>query len=175
MPLTKKFNTLFLDRDGVINKKIDNGYVLNINQIEIIPGITEFIKAAENYFERIIVVTNQRGVGRGLLSIGELAVINDEVNRLTGCLINRFYVCPHLDEDNCNCRKPKEGLFLNAQKDYEIDFQNSWMVGDSESDMIPAKKLGITTLLLSAQNNIFADRRFENPYELRSFLENTDK
>ncbi len=125
MSSNKKFDTLFLDRDGVLNKKIDNGYVLDFDQIEILPGIEDFLQSAVNYFERILVVTNQRCVGRGLLSIEHLFEINAKINELTGGHIDRFYVCPHLDEDNCDCRKPKNGMFLQAGKDYEVDFSCS--------------------------------------------------
>src|SRR5258708_9940959 len=148
MPLSKKFDTLFLDRDGVLNKKIDHGYVLELDQIEIIPGIKELLEVAEDYFDKIIVVSNQRCIGRGMLSIEKLAVINDRINDLTGNHIDKFYVCPHLDEDNCSCRKPKTGLFIQAQSDSDINFEKSWMIGDSESDMIPARQLGITTFFL---------------------------
>jgi len=175
MPLSKRFDTLFLDRDGVLNKKIEQGYVLDFGQIEIIPGVTEFLEAAENYFDKIIVVSNQRCVGRGLLSIEKLGAINDRINHLTGGRVDKFYVCPHLDEDNCSCRKPKTGLFIQAQSEYHINFEQSWMVGDSESDMIPAKQLGITTFFLSGQKSAFADHNIDNFAELTAFLERSGK
>jgi D-glycero-D-manno-heptose 1,7-bisphosphate phosphatase len=173
MSLNKRFDTLFLDRDGVFNKKIDDGYVLELSQIEIIPGIKEFLEAAERSFDKIIVVSNQRCIGRGLLSVEKLGVINDRINHLTGGHIDRFYVCPHLDEDNCSCRKPKTGLFIQAQNDYNINFEESWMVGDSESDMIPAKQLGITTFFISGQKSAFADHNIADFAELKAFLEET--
>jgi len=166
----KRFDTLFLDRDGVLNVKINHGYVLTIGQIQVIPGVKEFLQIAQDYFERIVVVTNQRCVGRGLLTMDELSVINKEVNQLTGSFINKFYVCPHLDEDNCPCRKPKDGMFLQAQNEYSIDFKNSWLVGDSES-----KKLGITTFFVSKQNNRFADKQINNLLELKIYLEAIEK
>ena len=153
-------DTLFLDRDGVLNKKIENGYVLNTGQIEIIPGVAEFLKSAKAYFTRIVVVTNQRCVGRGLLAMENLERINEEINRRTGSLIAKFYICPHLDTDNCGCRKPKEGLFLAAQKDFNIDFSKSWMIGDSISDIVPAKRLGVFTLLHTNLPSPLADVNF---------------
>lgn len=159
MSSRKKFDTLFLDRDGVLNRKIDNGYVLDFNQIEIMDGVPEFLAYAKNYFERFIVVTNQRCVGRGLLSIEKLTLINSRINELTGALIDCFYVCPHLDEDNCDCRKPKDGLFVKAQADLSIVFENSWMIGDSESDMIPAYKHNIYTVFISQKESQFANKK----------------
>jgi len=167
----KQFDTLFLDRDGVLNKKIENGYVLDFDQIEIIAGVKEFLQIAANHFRRIVVVTNQRCVGLGLLSSEKLLLINNNINQLTGSLVDRFYVCPHLDEDICSCRKPKTGLFLIAQKDYNIDFKRSWMIGDSETDMIPAKQLQIFTLFLSNQDSSYADKNFKTFDELGPLLE----
>ena len=175
MPSAKRFNTLFLDRDGVLNKKIDHGYVLKFEQIEILPGVPEFLRVARDCFDWMVVVTNQRCVGRGLISLAGVSEINDKINKLTGSFIDKFYVCPHLEEDHCDCRKPKEGMFLQAQKAFDIDFRNSWMVGDSESDMIPAKKLGITTFLLSAYASAFADKNISSLGELKTFLEESVK
>jgi D-glycero-D-manno-heptose 1,7-bisphosphate phosphatase len=162
----KKFDTLFLDRDGVLNKKIDDGYVLEFDQIKIIPGIQDFLAIAVNYFERILVVTNQRCVGRHLLSIEKLSKINEEISRLTGAFVDNFYVCPHLDEDDCPCRKPKDGLFLDTQKDYPVIFERSWMIGDSVTDIIPAKKLGIYSCLISDSDSALAGIVVRNIVEL---------
>ncbi|SDE01260.1 D-glycero-D-manno-heptose 1,7-bisphosphate phosphatase [Mucilaginibacter pineti] len=153
----KLYDTLFLDRDGVINKKIDYGYVLKIDDIEILKGVPDFLLKIKSSFRRIVIVTNQRCVGRKLISISTLEVINTKINSLTGNYIDRFYVCPHLSEENCNCRKPKIGLFLQALRDYPIDFENSWMVGDSETDLIPAKQLGIKSVFISKSSSVYAD------------------
>jgi len=171
MPSAKKFDTLFLDRDGVLNVKIDHGYVLGFDQIVIIPGVQEFLASAKNYFERLVVVTNQRCVGRGLLAMGDLLKINAKINSLTGSYIDKFYVCPHLDEDNCDCRKPNPGMFLQAQKEYNINFESSWMVGDSETDMIPAKQLGIATFFFSPKPSAYADKNISSFAELKAYLE----
>lgn len=175
MQLNKQFDTLFLDRDGVLNKKIENGYVLEVSQIEILPGIADFLQFAKPFFKRIIVVSNQRCIGRGLLAMPELEVINEIINRSVGSLIDRFYICPHLDEDNCDCRKPKAGLFLRAQRDFEIDFGKSWMIGDSESDMIPAKILNIITFYRSMKKSVFADRNFKDFKELVEVLKGSEE
>ncbi|GGK78250.1 D-glycero-alpha-D-manno-heptose-1,7-bisphosphate 7-phosphatase [Rufibacter glacialis] len=169
MSFPKLFDTLFLDRDGVINLKIENGYVTNFSAIEILPGISEFLAAAQEKFERIIVVTNQRCVGRGIISTDDLIQINNKINELTGNLITQFFFCPHLEEDGCTCRKPKEGLFLKAADTFKIDFSSSWMVGDSETDLIPAKKLGLKTVFIGGISE-FADVKVDNTLELLSFF-----
>lgn len=167
----KPFDTLFLDRDGVINKKIDNGYVTRLSEIEILPGIPAFLAWAAEAFQRIVVVTNQRCVGRGIISAEELAHINHTINERTGNKITRFFCCPHLQEAHCLCRKPKEGLFLQAAAAFQVDFSNSWMVGDSETDLVPAKKLGISTIFLSAQESRHANVRLKHTTELWPFFQ----
>ncbi|PRY55307.1 D-alpha,beta-D-heptose 1,7-bisphosphate phosphatase [Arcticibacter pallidicorallinus] len=152
------YDTLFLDRDGVLNRKIDGGYVLTPEDIEILPGIPLFLKWAHQTFRRIIVVTNQRCIGRGMISLADIQVINQAIDNKTGNYISKFFVCPHLDEDNCCCRKPKKGLFLAAAEHYVINFQKSWMIGDSETDLIPAKELSMSTVFISGKDSIFADQ-----------------
>lgn len=167
----KKFDTLFLDRDGVLNKKIDDGYVLKEEDIEILPGISEFLNFIRPQFSQIIVVTNQRCIGRGLITYPEVIKLNQIINKKTGTFIDYFYVCPHLKEDNCVCRKPKTGLFFYALEDYPIDFKNSWMIGDSVTDIIPAKELGIRTILISSGSNPIADINVDSTIDLFSLSE----
>lgn len=167
----KKFDTLFLDRDGVLNKKIDDGYVLKEEDIEILPGISEFLNFIRPQFSQIIVVTNQRCIGRGLITYPEVIKLNQIINKKTGNFIDYFYVCPHQKEDNCLCRKPKTGLFFYALEDYFIDFKKSWMIGDSVTDIIPAKELGIRTILISSERNPIADIHVESTKDLLSLTE----
>ncbi|RNI29221.1 D-glycero-alpha-D-manno-heptose-1,7-bisphosphate 7-phosphatase [Rufibacter latericius] len=161
-----KLDTLFLDRDGVLNRKIDDGYVTNLEEIEILPGIPEFLSLAEKKFARIVVITNQRCVGREIITRDELEKINQKINELTGNRIAHFFYCPHLDEDHCPCRKPKNGLFLQATEKYPIDLKASWMVGDSETDLVPAKGLGLKTVFISNKESRFADVRVKDTQEL---------
>src|SRR5690606_35959609 len=113
-----------------------------------------------------IVVTNQRCIGRGLITYSEVIKLNQIINTKTGSFIDYFYICPHLNEDNCICRKPKTGLFFYALEDYPIDFRNSWMIGDSVTDIIPAKDLGIKTILISSETNPVADIQIESTKDL---------
>ncbi|HMI01433.1 MAG TPA: HAD-IIIA family hydrolase [Pedobacter sp.] len=161
------FDTLFLDRDGVLNRKIDAGYVLKVTDVELLPGMHDFLIWASPVFKQIIVVTNQRCVGRGLITQKELVLINAHINAEMGNLISCFFVCPHLTEEECNCRKPNQGLFLAATEEYTIDFRNSWMIGDSETDLIPAKALGIRSVYISNVGSRYADVTVESTSDLQ--------
>ncbi|AEA34632.1 D-glycero-alpha-D-manno-heptose-1,7-bisphosphate 7-phosphatase [Hippea maritima] len=138
--------TLFLDRDGVINKKIENDYVRNWEQFEFLPNVIEALKILNSLFDRIIIVTNQRGIGRKLMTEKDLEVIHKNMLSVLSkenIKIDKIYYCPHdYKKEICNCRKPKIGMALQAKKDFpDIDFRNSIMVGDSLSDIEFGKKL----------------------------------
>ncbi|WP_164891127.1 D-glycero-alpha-D-manno-heptose-1,7-bisphosphate 7-phosphatase [Botryobacter ruber] len=157
---------MFLDRDGVINVKIDNSYVLSEQDLEILPGIPAFMAWAKKHFRLILVITNQQCVGKGLLSLTALDTIHRLINQKTGSLIDDFFVCPHLVQDQCGCRKPNEQLFLKAAEKYNVDFANSWMIGDAETDIIPAKKLGIKTIFFSTRTSQIADLTIPDSHTL---------
>ncbi len=136
--------TLFLDRDGVINKKLDGDYVKNRDELELLPGATQAIADLAKIFGKVIIVTNQQGVGKKLMSPETLDQIHDfiiaEVKKLGG-RIDAIYYAPQLKSENSMMRKPQIGMALQAKEDFqEIDFTRSIMVGDSPSDMEFAKK-----------------------------------
>ncbi|MBW8050990.1 MAG: HAD family hydrolase [Cytophagales bacterium] len=145
--------TLFLDRDGVINKKIDKDYVRRWEQFEFLPDVLESIHLLSKRFGKIIIVTNQRGIGLKLMTKENLEKIHAlmlEKIKSAGGSIDKVYYCPHLDEDHCNCRKPSTGLALQAKKDFPgIDFKRAIMVGDSQRDMEMGEKLGMITMFLA--------------------------
>lgn len=149
---TAKLNTLFLDRDGVINNKIENGYVTSWQDFTFKVGILEWLKVAAKSFENIILITNQRCIGKGIISENELAVIHNrmlEAISESGGRIDKIYYCPDLNEDSPD-RKPNTGMFLQAKFDIPtIDFKRSIMIGDSITDLIPAKELGMKTVFIS--------------------------
>ena len=145
--------TLFLDRDGVINKKIENDYVRNWGQFELLPNVIEALKILNNLFNRIIIVTNQRGIGRGLMSEKDLEEIHKNMLSIfekEGIKIDKIYYCPHdYEKEACNCRKPKIGMALQAKKDFpDINFKNSIMVGDSLSDVEFGRNAGMKSILI---------------------------
>jgi D-glycero-alpha-D-manno-heptose 1-phosphate guanylyltransferase len=145
--------TLFLDRDGVINKKIDGDYVRNLSQFEWLPGARESIVRLSALFGRTIVVSNQQGVGKGLMTrnaVEEIHAWLGEEIRMQGGKIDRFYFAPQLKSENSPMRKPGAGMALKAKEDFpEINFSKSLMVGDSMSDMEFGRKSGMRTVFIS--------------------------
>jgi len=145
--------TLFLDRDGVINYKIENDYVKNWSQFKFLPDALKAIRVLSKIFGKIIIVTNQRGIGRELMTKEDLREIHRkmliEISK-SGGRIDKIYYCPCNIDDNSRCRKPNTGMALQSKKDFpEIDFSKSIMIGDSLSDMEFGKKLGMLTILIS--------------------------
>lgn len=161
--------TLFLDRDGVINRpKPPHEYIATLEEFALIDGALEALQKARDLFGRIVVVTNQRGVGRGVVSTPQVEDIHRHLLALTeeaGIKIDAIYYCPHLEE--CSCRKPKPGLAQAAQRDFpEIDFAKSVMVGNSASDMEFAKNLGMRAFLVGEEevSEELYEKRFTDLY-----------
>lgn len=139
--------TLFLDRDGVVNKRLPGDYVRHIEQFEFIPGVAEAISIFNKIFHRIIIVTNQQGIGKGLMSTDQLVMVHNYMHEQLlqqGGKIDAVYFCPHLHSASCNCRKPGAAMFDQAVKDFpEIQNEYSIMAGDSPSDMLFGKNAGL--------------------------------
>lgn len=152
-PLINKAWTLFLDRDGVINKKIDGDYVRSNDQFEILPGVLDALSLFSKYFGRIVVVTNQQGVGKGLMSTADVEAIHHNLKssaKRARAHIDFIYYAPQLASENSAMRKPNTGMALQAKADYpEIDFSKSIMVGDSPSDMEFGKASGMHCVFIS--------------------------
>ncbi len=141
---------IFLDRDGVINKRLIGDYVKSIEEFQILPKVRETIIELKNKGYVIIIITNQQGIGKGLMSKEDLEFIHKYMVKEIP-EIDDIYYCPHL-EGTCNCRKPKPGMLINASKKWNINFKNSWMIGDSESDILAGKSVGCKTIKI--QENI---------------------
>jgi D-glycero-D-manno-heptose 1,7-bisphosphate phosphatase len=143
--------TLFLDRDGVINYEKHLDYIYNYKEFIFYEGVLESLKTLSLYFSRIMVVTNQRGVGKGLMSEEDLSAIHEQMLKDVydaGGRIDAVYYCTALENNHPN-RKPNPGMALNAQHDFaEIDFNRSIMVGDSLSDMEFGRNTGMYTVYL---------------------------
>lgn len=149
MPL----ETVFLDRDGTINEKpADGEYVLSPDQLQLLPGVAVAIRRLNDRGIRVVVVTNQRCVAKGLVSEVELSSIHRRLEAMLaaeGARLDGIYACPH-EEGACECRKPRPGLFHAAQRaDPRIDFARSVMIGDALSDLEAATAAGIRCVLLS--------------------------
>ena len=143
------FDTLFLDRDGVINRLRPDDYVKNWEEFEFMPGMLDRLARWSGRFRRILVVTNQRGVGKGIMSLDDLNRIHDrmieEIERHGG-RIDHIYFCTALSPDDPN-RKTQTGMAQQARIDFpDIDFARSLMIGDSESDRQFARNAGMAFL-----------------------------
>ena len=143
-------DTLFLDRDGVINVKLEARYVRNSNEFEFMQGALVAISKLSKLFKRILIVTNQQGIGKGIMTADDLNLLHSfmtsEIGKLNG-KIDKIYFCPHLDTENCNCRKPNPGMINQAIADFpEIDRQNSYLIGDSDSDIEAGNRMNLNTV-----------------------------
>jgi D-glycero-D-manno-heptose 1,7-bisphosphate phosphatase len=158
--------TIFLDRDGVLN--IEKGqYTFLVENFEILPGIIPVLKVLKQNGFLLIVITNQAGIAKGLYNRKEMERCHDKFQNLSGRLIDHFYVAPdHPDFSASLSRKPDSLLFEKAISKYDIDTKNSWMVGDKERDLIPAKKMGIQTVMIGDQPSCFHDFRINHPDDL---------
>ena len=157
--------TLFLDRDGVINQKFDMDYVKNVSEFEFENGAVEAIYRLTDQFYKIIIVTNQQGIGKGLMTHEDLRKIHQymlhEIENAHG-RIDQIYYSPDLDHTDSYYRKPSPGMAYLAQNDFpQIDFQKSIMVGDSLTDLVFGKSVGMKTVFIGTTglgiNNKLAD------------------
>ncbi|MDR6568501.1 D-glycero-D-manno-heptose 1,7-bisphosphate phosphatase [Chitinophaga ginsengisegetis] len=163
--------TLFLDRDGVINDEIRDGYVLRPDMFHFSEGVLAAMPILANRFERIIVITNQRCIGRGLLTTAGLQEIHTQMLQQIerhGGKIDGIYFCPDVDS-NSPCRKPATGMGMQAKHDFpDIDFSTSVMVGNTLSDMQFGKSLGMQTIFIPSTRpetpfpHPLIDQRYQN-------------
>jgi len=147
-----QLHTIFLDRDGVINRKMPEGqYVTCWEHFHLLPGVPEAIAQLNQAGLRVIVVTNQRGVALGLYSTADVDAIHVQFQQVLdrfGAHVDGFYFCPH-DKRECTCRKPLPGMFEQAQADFpEIEAATSLVIGDSLSDIEFGKNLGLRTIFI---------------------------
>jgi D-glycero-D-manno-heptose 1,7-bisphosphate phosphatase len=145
--------TLFLDRDGVINRKLDNDYVKHTTEFEFIDGTLNALRILNSIFKRIVIVTNQQCIGKKIIFPEDLELIHQnmmyEIQYMKG-RIDKIYHSPNLASENHPTRKPSIGMALQAKQDFpEIDFKKSIIVGDSMSDMEFGRNAGMTTVFIS--------------------------
>lgn len=153
--------TVFLDRDGLINQQApEHDYIKSWQEFRFLPGVPEAIRKLNEAGYLVLVVTNQRGVARGMMSMDTVNEIHETMCReldKAGAHIQKVYVCPH-ESGTCTCRKPDIGLFLQAEREFEIDKSGSWMIGDGDSDVEAGQRFGVrtikTTSLISAVEQI---------------------
>ncbi|MBR5179609.1 MAG: D-glycero-beta-D-manno-heptose 1,7-bisphosphate 7-phosphatase [Lachnospiraceae bacterium] len=178
--LKNKQKAIFLDRDGTLNKYV--GFLRNIDDFELIDGVAEAVTKINASGYLAIVVTNQPVIARGEVTVPQLQEIHNKMETLLGkqgAYLDGLYYCPHHPDKgfegeipelkfNCECRKPKPGMLLKAAEDFNIDLENSWMVGDGENDIKAGKAAGCKTTLIG-------DGDFGQDMTVSSLLEFVEK
>ena len=158
--LKNKQKAIFLDRDGTINKYV--GFLRNIEQFELLSGVSEAIRKINQSGYLAVVVTNQPVIARGEVTYTELQEIHNKMETILGkdgAYLDGIYFCPHHPDKgfkgevkelkiNCNCRKPNPGLLLQAASDFNINLEQSWMIGDGKNDIQAGKNAGCQTVLI---------------------------
>ena len=148
----------FLDRDGVINRRPPEGqYVTRWEELQFLPGVPEAIILLTRAGYEVYVVTNQRGVAKGLLTQDELESIHQWMCQElaeAGAVITKVYYCPHEKHPPCTCRKPAPGMLLTAAQSYDLDLASSWMVGDSDIDVAAGRNAGCKTVRIVQKDAI---------------------
>ena len=164
--------SLFLDRDGVINERIIDGYVQNISQFHLLDGVTEAVTIFKEIFGRVFVVTNQQGIDKGIMTEEDLLYVHTYMQDLIGIPFDKIYFCPSLAEANSPLRKPNIGMAIEAQKDFpSVDFSKSIMVGDASGDILFGKNAGMKTIYINMEeNNNEADLTCYSLYQFAKLL-----
>jgi histidinol-phosphate phosphatase family protein len=146
---------VFLDRDGTINRDVP--YCSKPDDFELLPGAAEAISLFNEHGFKVIVVTNQSGIGRGYFSEEMLARIHERIKILLdeqGARIDAVYYCPHHPDEGCNCRKPQPEMVLSAAKDLDIDLKQSYIIGDADVDIEMGTRAGCKATVRIGQSAI---------------------
>jgi len=162
------FPAIFLDRDGVLIENRSD-YIRDWSQVSTFPEAINALSAPEIKNYKVVIVTNQSAVGRGLLSPETAQDINDRLLDLIekcGARVDGIYTCPHKPEDNCDCRKPKPGLLLHAARELSLDLHRSWMIGDAWSDVLAGHAAGVRGAVI-VKTGRGAEQLLQRPIELK--------
>ena len=160
---------VFLDRDGVINP--DVGHPHRVSDAVLFPDVGPALRRLQTAGHRLVIVSNQSGVGRGYFGLDQVVRFNTALMTAlhqegVAIDIEHFYVCPHAPSDNCSCRKPKPGLLVAAATALDLRFTDSFIVGDAGSDMEAGRAVGLTTIFLNRDRDAVtpqADWVHDNP------------
>ena len=177
--MAKNDRTLFLDRDGVINRHPEHHYVRTWDEFYFCPGTLEALTFLSKYFSHIIVITNQQGIGKGLMTEEDLASIHDNMRKsitVMGGRIDAIFHCPDLRTMEENCRKPSSEMALRAKSRFPgIVFEDSIMVGDQMTDIAFGRQLGMTTVLVENDHvSIPADKATMVDYRYKDLKDFAD-
>lgn len=156
-------NALFLDRDGVLNVRLPGEYVKHPDELILSPGFEEAMALLAPLFHPIVVVTNQAGIGKGLMTEAQLSLIHEKLWMATaqaGGRIDRIYHCPDAPDTGSTCRKPATGMAWVALAEFpDMEFSRAWMVGDTASDMAFGHALGMKTVFI--QGDVTEEKKIE--------------
>lgn len=162
---------VFLDRDGTVNINKPE-YVYKIEDFKFAPGAIPALQKLSKTDYKIVILTNQSGVGKGYFKDEDLKKLHQWMLgklRKKGIRIDKIYYCPHQPEDNCSCRKPKIGMLLKAVKDFGINLSKSWMIGDDEKDIIAGREANIKTIKIGKKMS--KKLKLEPNYYAKNLLE----
>jgi D-glycero-D-manno-heptose 1,7-bisphosphate phosphatase len=136
---------VFIDRDGTIIHDAD--YCSDPQQVRLLPRIAEALKRLKSQGFKLIIITNQSGIGRGFFSLEQYRAVEAEILRQLGNdLVDATYFCPHLPDNGCDCRKPAAGMILQAAREHRVDLRRSFLIGDKESDAQCGRNAGVRTI-----------------------------
>lgn len=166
--------TVFLDRDGVINKcAAPHCYISKWEEFHFLPGAIEGIRSLNKAGYLVLIVSNQRGIARGLYTRKDVDELHEKmcnVLKENDAYIDGIYICPH-DDRVCSCRKPLPGLFYQAENEWMIDKEHSWCIGDFESDILAGRDYGVKTILIGSPEKAYGQTgTFKNLKEAVNFL-----
>lgn len=165
---------ILLDRDGTIN--FDSGYVYKKEDFHFIDGVIDGLKLLSDMGYIIIIITNQSGIGRGYYTEKDFLLLNEflmDVFKKNNINLKKIYYCPHIDADNCDCRKPKLKLFYDAIKEFQIDLNKSYVIGDRDRDLSLCEHEIIKGILITNEfNSKYICKR--NLLEAAKYIEETE-
>ena len=144
------YSAVFLDRDGVIIQNREN-FVRSWKDVEFLPSSLQALKLLSQTSYKIIIITNQSAIGRGIITLEQAVAINQRIIEeitIAGGRVDGLFLCPHSPNDHCSCRKPLPGLILKAADDLSINLPSSAMIGDAITDIQAGSAAGIKTLFL---------------------------
>jgi D-glycero-D-manno-heptose 1,7-bisphosphate phosphatase len=170
---------IFLDRDGVLNKKLpEDCYLSDICDFELMEGTARALRKLKALGYTLIVVTNQRGIARKLMTEEDLERVHEhmvcELAKMEANL-DAIYHCPHDRDEACSCRKPEPGMILSAARRHNISLEDSYLVGDRASDIEAGKRAGVRTALVGKDDEADPDMRFPNLPAFADYLEDASK
>ncbi|MDC0239219.1 D-glycero-beta-D-manno-heptose 1,7-bisphosphate 7-phosphatase [Candidatus Thioglobus sp.] len=167
--------TIFLDRDGVINKEV--GYLYRVTDFIFIQGVFDACLYFQNLNYKIIIISNQSGIARGFFNENDYLKLTEwmlgQFNNNGIKILDTFY-CPHSPKSHCECRKPKPGMLIEAKNKYNISMKDSWMIGDKETDLEAANLAGITNTILVRSGHLIDESNSNSMFTIDSIRQSKE-